>query len=126
MRYLIILAIFGAIAYGAYAFFTSDKANEVSDFVYDTDALDTKQTVDKELAILRAKEVWAIAINTGRDLSSGPCLDNSLIDGWVLDIAHNPRQESDNLPENQCDAYLNGTAKHFVELDLEGNLIRVE
>lgn len=61
----------------------------------------------------------------GMDLSTGPCLTNDLIPGWVADIVHNPRQALDDLPQNECQAYLEGRAKHFVELDLSGNVIRV-
>lgn len=62
----------------------------------------------------------------GMDLSSGPCLTNDLIPDWVVDIVHNPREETDNLPQNQCQAYLEGRAKHLVEIDMEGNVIRVK
>lgn len=62
----------------------------------------------------------------GMDLSTGPCLTNDLIPGWVADIVHNPRQDLDDLPQNQCQAYLEGRAKHFVELDLSGNVIRIK
>ena len=65
----------------------------------------------------RAKEI---------DLENGSCLTNDLIPNWVADIVHNPRQPVDNLPENQCPAYLEGRAKHFVELDQKGNIIRVQ
>jgi hypothetical protein len=44
--------------------------------------------------------------------------------GWVADIAHDPRQEIDNDPANQCQNFLSGEAQHFVELDPEGNLIQ--
>ncbi len=54
----------------------------------------------------------------------GPCLSNNLLPGWVCDIAHNPRKEIDNLPENQCSAFRNGLASHFVELDAYCNFIR--
>lgn len=60
----------------------------------------------------------------GEDFSSGPCLTNALTPDWVLDIVHNPRQPIDDLPENQCPAYLEGRARHFVELDPDGNLVR--
>lgn len=63
---------------------------------------------------------------SGMDLSNGPCLTNDLIPDWVVDIVHNPREETDNLPQNQCQAYLEGRAKHFVEIDIEGNVIRVK
>lgn len=60
----------------------------------------------------------------GEDFSNGPCLSNALMAGWVVDIAHSPRLPIDDLPENQCPAYREGRAQHFVELDLDGNLIR--
>lgn len=77
------------------------------------------------------RAVWA-ALNLFQneakkmDLSNGPCLTNDLIPDWVVDIVHSPREEIDNYPWNQCQAYLEGRAKHFVELDLRGNVIRVK
>jgi len=58
------------------------------------------------------------------DLSNGPCINNFIYKGWVCDVAHSPREDIDNLPENQCDAFRNGTAKHFVEVDTNCNFIR--
>ncbi len=64
-------------------------------------------------------------LNEGQNLSSGPCLSNPLPESsdWVCDVAHNPRSQIDNLPENQCNAF-GKTAKHFVEMDENCNLIR--
>ncbi len=81
---------------------------------------------EAETAVNQAKYLYNQKKELGIDFSSGPCLSNALLSGWVLDIAHNPRQAIDDLSENQCPAYLQGTAQHFVELDLEGNLIRVK
>ncbi len=58
------------------------------------------------------------------DLQSGPCLSNDLMPGWVADLVHDPRTPQDELRENQCQAYYEGRAKHFVELDLQGRLVR--
>lgn len=85
-----------------------------------------KQKADKDLAIAKAKELWRAKFIMGEDLSNGPCLSNEAVPDWVADIAHNPRQAIDDLPENQCSAYREGTAHHFVELDPDGNLIRVQ
>ena len=63
------------------------------------------------------------ALSNGQDLSSGPCLSNNITQGYVCDVAHSPRQDVDNLPRNQCPAY--GPGKHFVEVDLGCNFIRV-
>lgn len=59
------------------------------------------------------------------DYSTGPCLGTlPLDDDWVIDIAHNPRQAIDDEPANQCAAYREGNARHFIELDPSGNLIQ--
>ena len=89
-------------------------------------AIPLKQQAEKDLAIAKAKELWRALSLSGEDLSSGPCLTNEAVPGWVADIAHNPRQSIDNLPENQCSAYRDGAATHFVELDEGGNLIQAQ
>lgn len=76
-------------------------------------------------AIATAVALYKKASLAGVDMSGGPCLTNDLIPGWVVDIVHSPRDSSDDLPENQCRAYLEGRATHFVELDTNGNLVRV-
>ena len=82
--------------------------------------------IDIDTAVNQAKHLFELEKQNGRDFSNGPCLSNALLPGWVLDIAHNPRQSVDDLPENQCPAYYEGRAKHFVELDTEGNLIKAK
>jgi len=79
---------------------------------------------EKEQAIEKAREIFRQKKAEGVDMSAGPCLSNEIIPGWVLDVAHSPREPIDNQPENQCSAYREGKAKHFVELDPEGNLIK--
>lgn len=81
---------------------------------------------DQDKAVNQAKYWYEKAKLQGMDFSKGPCLADGLIPGWVADIAHNPRKDIDNLPDNQCKAFLEGRAQHFVELDLEGNVIRVK
>lgn len=76
-------------------------------------------------AVNQAQFAYQQAKKREIDMSSGPCLTNALLPGWVADLVHSPRQKIDDLPENQCQAYLEGGAKHFVELDLDGNIIRV-
>ncbi len=65
----------------------------------------------------------------GMPLEDGPCISDINwtkwnIDGWVCDVAHSPRQDVDNLPENQCETFRSGRAHHFVEVDAECNIIR--
>ena len=69
------------------------------------------------------------ALDSGQNLDSGPCLSDNNTDwniyDWVCDVAHSPRIDMDNLPENQCSAYRDGQAHHFVEVDEKCDLIRV-
>lgn len=88
----------------------------------------SKQVKKSEIdtAVNQAKYFYQLRKGQGENFSNGPCLSNALLPGWVLDIAHNPRQEIDDLAENMCPAFREGRATHFVELDPEGNLIRAQ
>jgi len=81
---------------------------------------------DIDDAVGKAQQIYKDRKSIGMDFTTGPCLTNDLLPDWVVDIAHNPRQSQDNLAENQCAALIEGRAKHFVELDLDGEVIRVK
>jgi hypothetical protein len=83
---------------------------------------------EKSQAVGQAIVAFQKAQQSGQDLSSGPCISESLpgLPDWVADIAHDPRQEIDDQAENQCQRYREGEANHFVELDEDGTLIRAE
>ena len=81
---------------------------------------------ESKIVLDQAKHFYLQRQQAGEDFSSGPCLSNDLMRGWVLDIVHNPRQAIDDLPQNQCPSLLEGRAKHFVELDTLGNLVRIQ
>ncbi|HEU6445085.1 MAG TPA: hypothetical protein VFL61_08520, partial [Gaiellaceae bacterium] len=76
-----------------------------------------------EETIALARQAYREALARGVDMSRGPCL-GVIKEGWVADVAHDPRQDVDDEPENQCEAYRSGEADHFVELDPEGEFIR--
>ena len=61
---------------------------------------------------------------SGTNLSNGPCLSNKIIADWVCDVAHNPRQDMDNDPANQCSGFGVGSAHHFVEVSLDCEFIK--
>jgi len=44
---------------------------------------------------------------------------------YAVDIVHVPKTSEDNLAENQCQAYMEGKASHFIELDKEGNICNI-
>jgi hypothetical protein len=59
-------------------------------------------------------------LEKGTNLENGPCLSDNTpnwnIENWVCDVAHSPRENVDNLRENQCDDWHNKKASHFVEV----------
>lgn len=87
-------------------------------------ALEEGQQAVRDLALAQAQEIFQQNMALGTDLSHGPCLAEHLIDDWAFDIAHNPRQRIDELPENQCQSYRQDTTHHFIEFDPQGQLIR--
>jgi len=55
---------------------------------------------------------------------SSQCLGT--ISDYAIDIVHVPRIDEDNLAENQCEDYRDGSLNHFLELDKYGNLVRID
>ena len=83
---------------------------------------------ERERAIDAAMAAYDEAKANGMDLDAGPCISERLpgVDGWVADVAHDPRTAADDDPTNQCQSYIDGEASHFVELTPDGELIRAE
>ena len=82
------------------------------------------QIDEKDQALSECQKLCNQKLSEGLDLSNSPCLSNEIIPNWVCDVAHKPRQDIDNIPENQCSAFREGKAIHFVELDKNCNLIK--
>lgn len=124
---IIIVAIVVGVTFFLY-FRDSDEniTNDAINAITGIGSIDIKEAADQRLAISKARELWRAYSFSGEDLSDGPCLSNEIMPGWVADIVHDPRQAIDNDPANQCPAYRTGEATHFVELDIDGNLIRAE
>ena len=85
--------------------------------------MDGAPSLVEDALVAEAKQAYAEAKLRGVDMSRGPCLGLIATD-WVADVAHDPRQDVDEKPRNQCAAYRTGEAHHFVELDPNGELIR--
>ncbi|MEM2722558.1 MAG: hypothetical protein QXF30_05255 [Thermoplasmata archaeon] len=84
-----------------------------------------KKETNKDLAIEKCIELCEKAKKELNLVSQ--CLSDLYewrIDDWVCDIASWPREEIDNLYENQCKNYREGKANHFVELNRDCKLIR--
>ena len=79
----------------------------------------------KEDILKNALNLYIKNKEAGLDMSKGPCL-GIIAEDWVLDIANNPKQAEDDMPENQCAQYRSGQAHHFIELDPQGKLVKSE
>lgn len=112
--FLIILAIVLVYSYLLYK------------FIPQTDKYEPGSWYQADVAINQAQNIFNLKNQRQEILDNGPCLSNALLPGWVADVVHSPRQPIDDLPENQCSSFISGEANHFVELDLEGNLVRVK
>lgn len=67
-------------------------------------------------------------VKSTQNLSSGPCLSdnnpNWTVSNWVCDVAHCPRTEVDNQPDNQCQEFRGEEATNFVEVTPDCEFIR--
>lgn len=86
-----------------------------------TSAPDTEVTRAETACVLLCK----LELNKETDLRNGPCLAEDLLeDGvWVCDVAHEPRLDTDDHPDNQCASFGN-QATRFVEVDRFCQIIR--
>ena len=83
-----------------------------------------QKQADKTQALVKCQQLCQDTLSSdGVDFDAGPCLSNEIAPDWVCDVAHEPRQAVDNDPANQCSAFRQGTASHFVEVDGNCNVI---
>ncbi len=78
--------------------------------------------LEQQEAISQAFQLYEQKKSGGMQFSS-QCLGSVL--GYAVDIVHVPRSSEDNLAENKCEDYKNGEVSHFIELDKEGNIVRI-
>lgn len=98
---------------------TRKEVNDTIDATTGIGAFEKKIQSDEELAKIHCIQLCKNEITKDADISSGPCIGNPIagLQNWVCDVAHNPRQPVDNKSENQCSAFRDGKAKHFIEVD---------
>jgi len=78
--------------------------------------LDQQRIINEALDMYNQEKTKGIVFNS-------QCLGK--IGNVAVDIVHVPRTSEDDLAENQCEAYKNGTVNHFIELDKDGNTVRI-
>jgi len=78
--------------------------------------------IEQQQIINQALSLYEQRKSEGMEFSS-QCL--GVVGNYAVDIVHVPRSEDDNKIENQCEAYRDGEVTHFIELDKDGNIIRI-
>lgn len=78
--------------------------------------LEQQEIIDCTLQLYQQKKTEGIEF-------SSQCLGNC--GDYAVDIVHVPRSQEDNLIENQCEDYRVGKVNYFIELDKDGNIVRV-
>lgn len=99
--------------------FISGCVSAAQSYQWTTEAGEMAQKNIENLCVQECRK----ALYEERNLTNGPCLTNKIVSNWVCDVSHSPRQDVDNDPSNQCEAYKKGEASHFVEVDEKCNLI---
>lgn len=61
--------------------------------------------------------------NNFSDEKNSQCLGTC--ENYAVDIVHVPRSSEDDLKENQCEDYVDGRVSNFIELDENGNIVRI-
>jgi len=77
---------------------------------------------EQQDAVTCAGNLYQQAKNSGINFSS-QCLGTCSI--YSIDIVHVPRTSEDNLIENQCSDFREGKTSKFIELDKEGEIVRI-
>jgi hypothetical protein len=77
---------------------------------------------EQQQIMICALHLYQEAKTSGINFSS-QCLGTC--SSYSVDIVRVPRTSEDNLPENQCSDFREGRASRFIELDKNGEIVRI-
>ena len=92
----------------------NDSVDQAAEVVTGKQAIETGQAATESLAKSKCIELFKQKYQAGEDMSSGPCLSGEIVEDWACDIVHDPREDVDDLPANQCQTYIDGEVSHYV------------
>jgi hypothetical protein len=123
VRNLIILVLAATVLVGCQVI---QPLVNVSETVSGTVEAEKQKQIFRTQAIVKCQELCQQLLTTdGEIFDRGLCLSNSIAPDWVCDMVHVPRQPLDDEAENQCPAFRNGSAHHFVEIDGNCNVVEI-
>jgi hypothetical protein len=85
-------------------------------------ALTPSQALEQQTAINCALQVYQEKKHEGITFLS-QCLGNC--GDYAVDIVHVPRTEEDNIESNICSDFREARVNHFIELDKNGEIVRI-
>ena len=77
----------------------------------------------KTNALRQARTLLDQKLKSGYDLDTRPCLAEEIVPGWAIDLVHQPIEEVDKLPQNQCQKYISGEVENIILFDEFGHQI---
>jgi hypothetical protein len=80
------------------------------------------EVLEQQQIIACAQDIYSQFKRNGMNFSS-QCLGQC--GGYSIDIVHTPRTKEDNLEQNQCEEYLTKETSHFIELNNNGEIVRI-
>jgi hypothetical protein len=130
MKKFFTLFFIGLLIYTAFLIFRREKDEWIVDdrgvwVSHGNPQEKPKEAAEQEELVRQAYNMYDNSKSLGVNFDKGPCLGKLSAD-WVLDIAHNPRTAADDEPKNQCQDFIKGKAKHFIELDPSGEIIQIK
>ena len=125
-----VLIIFGVLLLAVIRFWTPEDTwirNKKGEYVEHGKPPSLPSFVEEQQeAILKALDLYGEKKQEGMEFNSqclGIVYGGEI--GYAVDMVNVPRNDEDNKPENQCEAYRTGEVKNFIELDQEGNIFRI-
>lgn len=124
--YLILIAVLVLIAGWLFVRFVIGGSED--DWIKDSQGVWVKHGNPSETPdyVLEQQEIISCALEKFSAFSgeiSSQCLGGC--GDYAVDSVHIPRTAEDNLPENQCEDYASGIVNHFIELDKDGEIVRI-
>ena len=80
------------------------------------------KVLEQQQAIFCANDLYNQEKENGTEFKS-QCL--GICGNYAIDVVSVPRVSEDNLIQNQCEEFRNDKVDSFIELDKEGNIVRI-
>lgn len=81
---------------------------------------------DEQIVKHEGQKIFFELKEKGITFEDGPCLIESMLESWSVDIRYIPEREVDTKEENQCQNYISGATSNLIILDQNGIYIETQ